>query len=172
MKESLCQEDIFDQVYRTNAEQLRNHIYYKCGDLDSAEDIMQESFLRLWNNCKDVILESVKGFIYTVANRLFIDGFRQKKVSLKFEKAQTSHVETQDPMYVLRTEEFRTKLEETISDLPEGQREAFLLNRIEKMTYKEIAAKLEISETAVEKRMSKALLNLKAKIEEFREFKI
>ena len=48
-----------------------------------------------------------------------------------------------------------------ISDLPEGQREVFLLNRIDKKTYKEIAEMLDISVKAVEKRMNLALQDLR-----------
>lgn len=172
MEGSLCEEHIFEAVYRENAQKLRNHLYYKCGDMSVSEDIMQESFLRLWNKCKEAVLESVGGYIYTIANRLFIDQVRSKKVNLKFEKSQYARDNHEDPHYLLRTEEFRDQLEKAISDLPEGQREAFLMNRIDKLTYKQIAETLHISETAVEKRMTKALLNLKTKVEELKSYKI
>ena len=56
------------------------------------------------------------------------------------------------------------KLENTISALPEKQREVFLLNRIEKKKYKEIALHLDISVKAVEKRMHQALLVMRKEI--------
>jgi len=133
-----------------------------------AEDIAQESFIRLWQKCADVILEKVTGFVHTVANRLFLDQVRSKKVSLRFEKDQLPQQNSEDPYYILRTEEFRERIEAVISDLPEGQREVFLLNRIDKHTYKEIAEMLGVSQTAVEKRMAKALVKLKDRIEEFK----
>jgi len=61
-------------------------------------------------------------------------------------------------------EEFLIKLEKTIADLPKIQREVFLLNRIEKKKYKDIAEQLGISVKAVEKRMHGALLVLREKI--------
>ena len=70
-----------------------------------------------------------------------------------------------------RTKEFRLKLETVISNLPEKQREAFLMNRIDKLTYKEIALRLEVSETAIEKRISKALIKLN-NISEIKDFSI
>ena len=57
--------------------------------------------------------------------------------------------------------EFKNELETAINDLPEGQKEVFLMNRIDKLTYKEIAERLGVSQKAVEKRMHKALLKLK-----------
>ncbi len=164
----VCDQEIYSNLYTEHAPLLRNHLYYKCGDLDVAEDLTQESFIRLWNKCKEVIYETVTGFIYTIANRLFIDRVRTEKVALKFEKEQIQQYDHEDPYYILRTEEFRNKIESVISDLPDGQREAFLLNRIDRLTYKEIAIRLQISETAVEKRMTKALIKLKTKIKELK----
>ncbi|OEK01186.1 RNA polymerase subunit sigma-70 [Roseivirga sp. 4D4] len=168
MQESVCQEEVYNSLYRKHFTGLRNYVYYKCGDLDQAEDIAQESFIRLWQKCADVLFEKVTGFVHTVANRLFLDQVRSKKVSLKFEKDQITQQNNEDPYHILRTEEFRQRIEEVISDLPEGQREVFLLNRIEKHTYKEIAEMLGVSQTAVEKRMAKALVKLKDRIEEFK----
>lgn len=69
-------------------------------------------------------------------------------------------------------DEFKDKLEMAISNLSEKQREVFLMNRIDKMTFGEIALELEISVKAVEKRMGIALRTLKEDVEELRLFKI
>jgi RNA polymerase sigma factor (sigma-70 family) len=61
----------------------------------------------------------------------------------------------------LEEQEFKQQLEKAISDLPEGQREVFLLNRIDKKTYREIAEMLGVSVKAIEKRMHKALKALR-----------
>ena len=172
MEKSVCQEETYNTLYRQNFEKLRNFVYYKCGDLDEAEDIAQESFIRLWAKCAEVLFEQVSGFIFTVANRLFLDKMRSNKVALKFEKAQLTKSSSEDPFFVLRTDEFRNQIETAISELPEGQREVFLLNRIDKYTFKEIAQMLDVSQTAVEKRMTKALTKLRERIKEFKDFKI
>ena len=169
---SICNEEIYNRFYQGHVQKLRNFIYYKCGDMDMAEDIAQESFVKLWLNCASVILEKAAGFLHTVASRMFIDQTRSNKVRLKFEKDPVVSARPEDPFFVLRTEEFREHLELTISELPEGQREVFLLNRIEKYTFKEIAEMLQISSTAVEKRMGKALAKLRDKIEEFKKHNI
>lgn len=172
MEHTVCHEQTYDVLYRTHFERLRNYVYYKCGDLDKAQDITQESFIQLWKKCADVLLEKVTGFIYTVANNLFLTEVRSQKVALKFEKGQRERPQANDPFFILRTNEFRDKIETAISDLPDGQREVFLMNRIDGLSYKEIAKLLEVSETAIEKRMSKALVKLRDKIEEFKKYKI
>ncbi|NRD20102.1 RNA polymerase sigma factor [Winogradskyella eckloniae] len=158
---SVCDDDVYNNLYRTHAESLRNHLYFKFGNLTQAEDIVQEAFLKLWAKCSSIIYEKAVGFLYTVSKNLFIDTIRSKKVVLKFEKNAISSQDNEDPYFHLRTKEFQQKLEATISALPEKQREAFLLNRIEKLTFKEIAIKLDISQTAVEKRIANALIKLK-----------
>ncbi|MBX2818016.1 MAG: sigma-70 family RNA polymerase sigma factor, partial [Saprospiraceae bacterium] len=65
------------------------------------------------------------------------------------------------PEFLLEEKEFKRLLEDAISALPEGQRAVFLLNRIDKKTYREIAEDLSISAKAVEKRMHKALASLR-----------
>ncbi len=158
---SVCEEQVYNTLYKTHAESLRNHLYYKFGDLEQAQDIVQEAFIKLWAKCNTIIYEKAANFLYTVSRNLYIDNIRSKKVALKFEKTIVETQDNEDPYFHLRTKEFKQKIEDTISALPEKQREAFLLNRIEKLTFKEIAIKLEISQTAVEKRIAKALVKLK-----------
>ena len=54
-------------------------------------------------------------------------------------------------------EEFKHRLDTTLQKMSEAVREVFLLNRIEKMTYAQIADSLGLSVKAIEKRMQKAL---------------
>lgn len=168
----ICEENIFSNIYVSTAEHLRNYIYYKCGLLDVAEDITQLTFLKMWERCREIILGKARSYAFTVANRLFLGQVKSNKVALKFLKEKISNVNNDDPEGMLISDELRIKIETSISELPEGQREVFLLNRIDKMTYREIAVTLNVSETAVEKRMSKALLKLRDKIEEFKQYNI
>lgn len=172
MSNSVCEEENYNKLYSRDVEKLRNYIYYKCGDLDEANDLVQEAFIRLWNKCKEVLFEKATPFLYTVAQRLFIDKVRKDKVVLNFQKTQSESINKEDPHYLLQTAEFKSKIETAISDLPDGQREVFLMNRIDKKTFKDIAELLGISQTAVENRMSKALIKLRTKIEEFKTYNI
>ena len=165
---SVCEESIFGKIHIDLSARIRNFIYYKCGDLELSNDLCQESFVKLWEHCKSVTMEKAKSYLYTVANRLFIDSVRHKKVQLSFTAQRPTEVDSEDPDYKLRHEEFKGELERAISDLPDNQREVFLMNRIDKMTYEEIATVLELSVKAVEKRMHLALTNLKNKVLELK----
>ena len=62
---------------------------------------------------------------------------------------------------MMEYDELSKQLKSAIGQLPDGQRETFLLNRIDKMTYAEIAELQGVSVKAVEKRMHKALVKLR-----------
>ena len=70
----------------------------------------------------------------------------------------------ESPEYLILEKEFMEKLSDAIAQLPDKQREVFLLNRVEKKTYKEIAEMSGVSVKAVEKSMHKALVKLREKI--------
>ncbi|MEW7289424.1 RNA polymerase sigma factor [Aquimarina sp. 2304DJ70-9] len=161
---SVCEQPVFTELFETHAEAVRNLIYYKCGDKAQAEDVMQEAFIKMWNNCKKVIFEKAKGFLCTVANNLFLNQVARQKVRLEYSKIPRSTKNIESPDFVMEEKEFMDKLQKAIAELPEGQREVFLLNRIDKKTYNEIAEMLGISVKAVEKRMHNALKKMRVLI--------
>ncbi|GAA4279418.1 RNA polymerase sigma factor [Aquimarina mytili] len=161
---SVCDQPVFTELFETHAEAVRNLIYYKCGDRDQAEDVMQEAFIKLWDHCKKVLFDKAKGFLCTVANNLFLNQVARKKVRLEYSKIPRSNKNVESPDFVMEEKEFMDKLQRAIGELPDGQREVFLLNRIDKKTYKEIAEMLEISVKAVEKRMHNALKKMRVLI--------
>ena len=97
---------------------------------------------------------------------------RHEKVKLNFNKAHTHQQQSETPESVTIEKEFKEKLELAIANLSEKNRTVFLLNRIDKKTFKEIAALLDVSVKTIEKRMSDALKQLKNDVEELKIFKI
>ena len=158
---SICKHEVFEQVYFEHIESLRNFLYYKCGNLKLAEDLSQDSFAKLWSNCAKVTTEKAKSFVFTIAKNLFLNHVKHEKIVLNFSKKNKTGEDTLDPQTILEEKELKLKIEKAISTLPENQRVVFLMNRIDKMTYREIALSLNLSVKAVEKRMHKALKILK-----------
>ena len=169
---SLCEEQTFAEVYEENNQRLINFLYYSFGDLEKARNFSQDAFIRLWKNCKEIVMEKARGFLYTTAKRLFLDEIAHQKVQLKFQdrtKAKNEQAEAADDL--VRTAEFKEALEKAISDLPEKQRTVFLMNRIDKMKYAEISEALDISVKTVEKHMSQSLIKVREALSEFGTFK-
>ena len=162
---SVCEQKNFEEIFNKHSQSLRNYIYYKCGSRQQAEDVVQEAYIKLWNNCSKIMFEKAKSFLYTVANNHFLNEVAHKKVVLEHQRRSLAPNRTiETPQFILEEEEFYQKLKKTIADLPEKQREVFLLSRIDKKKYTEIAEIVGISVKAVEKRMSKALLIVKEQI--------
>jgi len=161
---SVCEQPVFNDIFKKHSRTIRNHIYYKCGNPDQAEDIMQEAFIRLWNNCKKVILEKSRAFLYKVATNLFLNQVEHQKVRIEYARLPHRDRNHESPDFILEEKEFMDTLQKAIGDLSEAQREVFLLNRIDKKTYNEIAEMLGISVKAVEKRMHNALKKLRVLI--------
>lgn len=163
-EENTCNPSNFQKFYNRQADALLNFVYYKSGDSGFAEDTVQESFIRLWKNCAKVPLSKARSFLYTTANNLFKDMLKHKKVRFKFAKSKKARTDNQDPEFLLEEKEFKQKLDRVLGQLPEPQRVAFLLNRIDKLKYKEIAELLGVSQKTVEKRIHSALIILRKEI--------
>lgn len=162
---SVCKESLYNKIYKDYNKAIWRFIYFKCGDTAQADDLVQDAFIKLWQNCKKVPLEKAKSYLYTLANNAFLNQVAHHKVVLKHRETVTDYSDNQSPEYLLEEKQFKQKLENAIANLTEAQRTAFLLNRIEGKKYKEIAALLDISVKAVEKRMSQALAALRKEIE-------
>lgn len=163
-KKSICESKNFEMLFKQHSKTLRNYIFYKCGDVNLAEDLVQEAYIKLWNNCKKIPFANALFFLKRVANNAFLNVVKHKKVVLQHEQTQESEVDIESPEFLLEEKEFMQKLERAIASLSEKQREVFLLNRIDKKTYSEIAVFLNISKKAVEKRMRNALKFLREEI--------
>ncbi|WP_299551755.1 RNA polymerase sigma-70 factor [Seonamhaeicola sp.] len=166
--DSICQNYIFEKVFKDYSKMIRNFIYSKCGNLDLAEDLTQDAFVKLWNNCSKVSLETVKGYLFTLAKNSFLNEVKHQKVVLKYQNTKNSAQNNEDPEFVLRKKEFQNELNRAINNLSEKQREVFLLNRIDKKKYSEIAELLGLSVKAVEKRMHAALVSLRKDVKNYK----
>ena len=161
-----CNELVFSSFFKAHIKPLRNFLYYKYGNEDQAEDLTQEAFIKLWQNCAAVPIEKAKSYIYTIANNSSLNEIKHKKVVLQYEKQFTGLDKTnENPEFILEEKQFKTKLLKSIEDLNETQRVAFLMHRIDGKKYSEIAEELNISVKAVEKRMHLALVELRKKID-------
>jgi RNA polymerase sigma-70 factor (family 1) len=161
-----CNEIVFSNFFKNHAKSLRNFLFYKYGNKDQAEDLAQEAFIKLWQNCASVPIEKAKSYIYTIANNSSLNEIKHQKVVLEYENNFTgTDRTTENPEFLLEEKQFKDKLLKAIENLNETQRVAFLMHRIDGKKYSEIAEELNISVKAVEKRIHLALVELRKTID-------
>lgn len=154
----------FKDVFDKNYDYIRNYLYYLSGDIELAEDIVQDTFVQLWEKRETIRDETVRAFLFTVAKNGFLKNYRRKKYDLKFQSGWFESVENESPEFILEMKQFDQKVQKAIAALPEKCRIVYLMNRIDEMTYSQIAENLEVTVKAVEKQMSKALSILRGEL--------
>jgi len=161
MKELTWFREIYDLYY----ESIRSFAYYKTGDVATSDDVVQETFLKLWSFRDKVRNESIKSLLYTIAANIIKNQFKHQQVVYQFEKQSDNDNTSESADSQILTEEFNQKLQSALAEIPEGPRIVFLMNRIEGLTYNEIAERMNLSVKAIEKRMSEAIKILRSRID-------
>ena len=162
--ENICGEDTFSELFKIHSKDLYRFLYYKYGEENNPRDIVQEAFIKLWDNCHKVLPAKVRAFLFTVANNQMLNELAKKKTVINYNKEKPKGHTIESPEFVMEEEEYMARLQRSIQDLTEEQRVAFLLNRIEGKKHKEIAEMLGISQKAVEKRIYTALAAITEKV--------
>lgn len=151
---------IFDQFY----DGVRNYIYYKTSDIDLAEDIVQDVFLKVWDKRHEVEEETVKSLLFVMAGNMIKNYYKHRQVTFHFANSSNREEHAEAADFDIQQKEFEIKLQQVLSSMPENSRVVFLMNRMDNLTYNDIAQRLGLSVKAVEKRMHEALRILKDQI--------
>ncbi len=134
-------------------------------DRAEAEDIVQETMIRVWNKRNEWNeLESVEAYCLTVARNLAIDRSEKKDsqtVELTIEAEQTP--DASSPYDRLVNKERLKLVHRLVGELPEKQRLIMQLRDVEGKSYKEIAAALRLTEEQVKVNLFRARQKVKQK---------
>ncbi|WP_163708039.1 RNA polymerase sigma factor [Mangrovibacterium lignilyticum] len=165
MPEDLDEKEWFALTFDKHYEYIRNYLYYLSGDIALAEDLSQDVFLQVWEERAHVNRQTVRSYLFAIAQNSYFKYHRRKNVKLNFINSLLNENEHESPEFLLELKEFGQKLQGVIAEIPDKTRAIFLMSRIDSMSYSEIAVNLDISNKAVEKHMSKALKYLRSKVD-------
>lgn len=131
-------------------------MHYLSGDVDTAEDVVQDCFVRLWQR----EVNNDKAFLYTAVRNACIDRLRRTT-------PLCHDIEPQDLEGTITDEEaqnrsvLEARLWKAIDSLPQRQREALLLCKRDGMSYRQTAERMGIREKTVEHLLSNAMKALR-----------
>lgn len=147
-----------DELYRTYAEQLYYYLLKLSGSPSVAEDLVQETFVRATISLHQVESSSARAWLYKVARNVYLDEWRRRKRWSWVPFFQDT--EMISPYGVPEEEMDRVEesqmLAELLYRLPENYRSIIHLREIEEMSYEEIAATLDITESQVKVTLHRA----------------
>ncbi|BBO67957.1 RNA polymerase sigma subunit ECF family protein [Desulfosarcina alkanivorans] len=130
------------------------------GDSQEAEDVTQDTFLRLYRASSRYRPEaSLRTFLFRIAKNICIDYHRKKRPELMAQLPEIATEET--PLDLLESAIEAGRLEKAIEALPANQRAALLLRHGEQMRYNQIAEVMELSVSAVESLLVRARRTLR-----------
>lgn len=176
-------KNLFKQIGDSNEKAFEElfHKYYShlclfasriLQDDNSAEEIVQDFFVKLWEKREQLTIEtSVKSYLFTSVKNLCLNFIQHNKVKLQYAQTilyETSNNQLDDNSFFEIN--LAEKIEESIQSLPEKRREIFRLSRENGLKYREIAKKLNISIKTVETQMGLAIKNLREKLKNYNTF--
>ncbi|HCY42731.1 MAG TPA: RNA polymerase sigma-70 factor [Prolixibacteraceae bacterium] len=155
----------FDRVYELYSHKLFSFVFKILKNEAEADDIVQEVFVKIWESRQKLEdYRLLNSYIFTIAYNNSIDLIRKRINNTKYlEHLKNSSVINVTPNLISQIEfnELNSQADKLIANLPERQKQVYLLHREEGLTYPEIAERLGISKNTVENHMVKALKYLR-----------
>jgi len=155
----------FTSLYRKTLAPLRRYLGRMLGNQTEAQDIAHDAYLRIYPKVQDQSANNPQAVLYTTARRLAINRLKRRSItpfipgSINLETAPAS---TPGVVQQVMARQELQQLEDAIAQLPEGCRAVLLLRKIELLSHYEIAQRLGIAVSTVEKQHARALRLLRA----------
>lgn len=160
----------FDKLYTIYADLLYWFVFNLTKSPSDAEDIVQETFLRVWQARERLSPDmSLKSYLYTIARNLIINSFRNKIESVAFEayitsEAYQNHADNNIEQ-LINFDEFQMRLTAAKEKLTKNQKKIFELSREKQYSISLISKQLNLSEKTIKNQLSLALKVLRSELD-------
>lgn len=161
----LDDEMALSAIYKRYWQLLYTSAYHVLKDKQACEDIIQELFIKLWNNRYNIhITTSLKAYLYA---SIRYEVYRQIRTGTAREDIYDDALQlihTPADYDNIEYKELTARVSSVVETLPEKCREVYKLSREECLSHKQIASQLNISTKTVENHLTKALRQLRTTI--------
>lgn len=155
----------FTTLYQATVTPLRRYLARLLGNTSEAQDIAHDAYLRLYPTLKNQTAEQPEALLYVTARRLAINRLKRRSISpihpgtANYDTTASASPSVEQE--VMARQEL-TLLQTAIAELPPGCRSVLLLRKVELLSHREIAERLGIAISTVEKQHARALRLLRA----------
>jgi RNA polymerase sigma-70 factor (ECF subfamily) len=159
--------EAFRRLFERYQPVLFRHMLYQTRETDLAHDIVQQTFISVWEHRSSLQPHlSFLAYILRISRNLIRDAVKHRNIRDRIDAAlpPPARSELDDPAEALHLVMLQEKITAIVNDLPQKCREIFLLSRFEGKTNQEIAGSLQLSVRTVEHQISKALKVLRKHI--------
>jgi len=152
-----------EQIWHEFAEKLGRYIRTRVSDPATAEDILQDVFLRIQRRIGQLQDPArLEGWIYFIARNAIIDHYRTRKETVEVPETLPAEPDSRDG----ELEELKASFRRMIYSLPEPYREAVILTEFRGMTQQKLADRLGISLSGAKSRVQRGRAQLKQMLDE------
>jgi RNA polymerase sigma-70 factor (ECF subfamily) len=157
--------EAFQYVYKLYATALRGFANTLIKNSQESEDIVTESFIKLWKQHQDFnTISHLRAFLYTVVRNACMDfmknSTRRKNLLKGLSYSSVPDEEDQFRADIIKAEVFN-KIMEEVEKMPEGMRNVFMMLYVHKMSSAEVAQKLNITRETVRVQKGNVIKQLK-----------
>lgn len=157
-------EQTLHSLYSDHRGWLQNWLRRKLGCGEQAADMVQDTFFRLLSLSRTDLaaLQTPRAYLTTTATRLMIDRARRQRIeqayleTLALTQADHYAISPEDHLEVIET---LTLIAGILESMPDKPRQAFMLSRLENLTYPEISQLLGVSVSMVKKYIARAMVH-------------
>jgi RNA polymerase sigma-70 factor (ECF subfamily) len=161
----MISKEQFKDLFEAHFDAIRNYVFFRCGNMDTASDIAQDVFLRVWEKRSSLMHDYLKPLLYKIASDTYISTFRREEYCINYlQSINENDNAAASPEDEAIYREAAAAYTSSLAKMPEARRVIFLMSREEGMKYKEIAERLGISIKTVEKHVSAALRALRTEL--------
>lgn len=160
----------FEMLFRTYYQPLCNYAFTFVQDRDEAEEIVQSTFLNIWEKRESLSIHTgVKPYLYAMVRNACLNLLKHEKIKQQHAAMEMAVAErsVESVARTVMASELEAKIYQAMDHLPEQCRLIFKLSRFEELKYSEIAQQLDISVKTVENQMGKALRIMREQLKDY-----
>lgn len=162
-------QNTFQAIFESYYNQLINYATTITKDTEISREIVQEVFLKLWENReKNLIRGSIKAYLFTATNHQALNWLRHEKVKLAYQKEQLKDILPGIELPQTISPFLSEAIRHAIQNLPKKALEVFTKTQIEGLPQQEVADSMGISVKTVENQLRRSRKILQKKLKKFR----